>query len=402
MSEGTIYPKKHSPKRLIANLANLTRRSAAGDIPDAVAELYGIDRAAPVASPTFVFMVGSPGAGKSQGHTALLESQDDKPPVLRSYNYAVVNLDALLESFVPFRIASSFGHSVQKCLGKNYPVGTLNAKGKPSTKKFASIGCYGSKAANLGSFGFIEHEETRVELLKALTAKMAERRGVERATEYIGELFSMIGTASSEAKKAAAAAGKSIMDLNEEAINYAISKHINIVYETTFSSVKKFDDLYGKLKAEGYKIVVFQIKDEIAHVKAKLVARQEFEMPYLEYPFYRFVMPSDAAVTTYVTKTDEVVKEIRAKSVAGGPYEGADIYDIDVKGSFDPSRLKGPIEFDFESQIERMIGAYGLRSKRGSVASTGCAAAGCAAAAAGTKYGGSRRQRRYTRKRRSM
>ena len=401
MSEGTIYPKKFSPKRLIANLTNLTRRSAAGGIPDAVAELYGIDRAAPVASPTFVFMVGSPGAGKSQGHAALLEKQGDMEPVFKSYNYAIINLDTLLESFIPFRIASSFSHSVQRCLGKNYPVGKVDAAGKPSTKKFASIGCYGSKAANLGSFGFLDHEETRVELLKALTAKMAERRGAERASEYVAELFSMIGEVSAEAKKAAASAGKSIMDLNEEAINYAISKHINIVYETTFSSIKKFNDLFGALKSEGYKVVVFHIKDEVEHVKAKLVARQEFEMPYLEYPFYRFVMPSEAAVTAYVTKTDEVVKEIQAKAKAGKPYEGTEVYDIDVKGSFDPSRLKGPIDFDFESQIERMIGAYGLRSKRGSAA-TGSAASGSAAAAAtaGTKYGGSRKKRRYTRKHR--
>jgi hypothetical protein len=400
MSEGVIYPTKHSPKRLIKNIANLTRRSAAGGIPDAVAELYGISRASPVASPTFVFMVGSPGAGKSQGHTAMQESQGGKEPIFKSYNYAIINLDTLLESFVPFRIASSFGHSVSRCLGANYPTGAVDTKGKPSTKKFASIACYGSKAANLGAFGFIDHEETRVELLKALTAKMAERRGAERAAEYVEELFSLIGEASAEAKKAASAAGKSIMDLNEEAINYAISKHINIVYETTFGNIKKFNDLYEKLKGEGYKIVVFHISDAAEHIKAKLITRQEFEMPYLEFPFYRFVMPSDTAIAEYIKKTADVVTEIEAKSAGGGPYEGTEVYQFDGKGSFDPLRLKGPIEFDFEAQIERLIGAYGLRSKRGSAAA-GCAAtaSGCAAAA-GTKYGGSRR--RYTRKQRTQ
>jgi hypothetical protein len=399
MSEGTIYPTKYSPKRLIANIANLTRRSAAGGIPDAVSELYGIDRASPVTSPTFVFMVGSPGAGKSQGHAAMQASLDGKEPIFKTYNYAIINLDTLLESFVPFRIASSFGHSVTRCLGAEYPTGKLDAKGKPSTKKFASIGCYGSKGANLGAFGFIDHEETRVELLKALTAKMAERRGAERAAEYIEDLFSVIGEASAEAKKAAAAAGKSIMDLNEEAINYAISKHINIVYETTFSNIKKFNDLYSKLKSEGYKIVVFHISDTAEHVKAKLIARQEFEMPYLDYPFYRFVMPSDSAVGEYIKKTADVVEEIAGKADKDGLYKDTEVYEYNAKGSFDPSRLKGAVEFDFEAQIERLIGAYGLRSKRGSAA-TGCTAiAGCAATA-GTKYGGSRR--RYTRKQRTQ
>jgi len=298
MSAAVDYSKKWSPHLLIKNMANLTRRSKAGEIPDAIAKLYGIDRASPVATPTFVFMVGSPGAGKSQGHATLLEGDT---PIFGDNNYAIVNLDTLLESFVPFRIASTFAHSVKSCLGKNYPLGNL-VKGKATVKKFASIGCYQSKASNMGSFGFIDHEETRVELLKALTAKMAERRSLAAAAEYVEDLFASIGTASADAKKAAAAAGKSIMELNEEAIDAAISKRINVVYETTFSSIKKFNDIYAKLKPAGYTIVVCHIKDKVENIKAKLIARQEYEMPYLEYPFYRFVTPTDAAITEYILK----------------------------------------------------------------------------------------------------
>lgn len=377
MSATMDHSKKWSPHLLIKNMANLTRRSKAGEIPDAIAKLYGIDRASPIAAPTFVFMVGSPGAGKSQGHAALLEGTT---PIFRSYNYAIVNLDTLMESFVPFRIASTFAHSVKSCLGKNYPLGNV-VKGKATVKKFTSLSCYQSKASNMGSFGFIDHEETRVELLKALTAKMAEKRSVEAAATYVEDLFASIGEASAFAKKAAGAAGKSIMELNEEAINAAIDKRINVVYETTFSSIKKFNDIYAKLKQAGYTIVVCHIKDKVENIKAKLIARQEYEMPYLEYPFYRFVTPTDAAITEYIEKTDTIVKDIDAKSAT--TYEGTTV--IEIESAFDPRRLKEPVDFDFEAQIERLVGAYGLKSAKAS------------ASAAGAGAGASRKTRRQRR-----
>jgi len=50
----------------------MTRRVRRGELPEAVSQLYGINRATPV-RPLFVFVVGSPGVGKSHAHKALFE-----------------------------------------------------------------------------------------------------------------------------------------------------------------------------------------------------------------------------------------------------------------------------------------------------------------------------------------
>jgi hypothetical protein len=346
--------KKHSPKLLKRSMMNLTRRSRAGELPDAVEELYGIDKATPQEKPTFVFMVGSPGAGKSQGHKALLENG-----VFPDYNYAIINLDFLLESLVPFRIASSFAHSLRRCLGEDYP---------KTGKKFSSLSCYGSRASDAGAFAYFDHSETRDELMKALAAKLAATKGLspEAATSYVVDLFENIGRLAAR-DRSVAAIESSLMELNAEAIHAAIRKRVNIVYETTFSSIKKFNDLYQTLIDAGYYIIVYHIVDKKENIRAKLHARQEHEMPFEEFPFYRFVLASDEAVSEYIGKTAAVVKEIRGK-VESGAYDGDRVFVDEYKVKFDPARLASEPDFNFEAQIERLKHAY---NREGEIRRTG-------------------------------
>ena len=93
--------------------------------PQAVDTLYGIDSAQPSDTPTFLFLVGAPGAGKSSGHARAIEAG-----ILQAGNYATINMDTLLESLLPFRAASAMAHFMKR---------------RPATHdltRFASISAY--------------------------------------------------------------------------------------------------------------------------------------------------------------------------------------------------------------------------------------------------------------------
>ena len=332
------------------NMRAMTRRVRRGELPEAVTQLYGIDRATPV-NPLFVFVVGSPGAGKSRAHNALFELGVFK----RGDNYATINLDSLLESLVAFRAASALGHSFHTMLGNSYPAGA---------KSFSSIKSYKSKKSNAGAFNFFRDADSQKELFNALVSKYAAEKGItrEEAATHLSSVFSKFNTLS-DVFSPSSDVSESLIDLNDEAIDVAIHKHINIVWETTFSNIDKFDKYYKKLIDNGYMIVVLHVVDTAEHIIRKIKNRQEFITPYQEFPFYRYIPSKESIVKGLIEKNAHVVGLIQER-LRSGVYDPDLVFVDEYVQKFDPSRLKSPVEFDFDKQINHILDAYGSNAYR--------------------------------------
>jgi hypothetical protein len=389
--------------QFVRSLKNLGARSKASELPDLVAKLYGIDKATPDEDPYFVFLVGVPGAGKSMGHRALVESG-----LFSDENYATLNLDILLESLVPFRATSALSHAIRTFLGKDYP------KSK-DIRKYASITGYSSKSPNVGALDFFNSEITKIKLLRALAFKLSrlERISVLDAARKIYKMFKKFRDLIVKLVPERTVV-TSLLDLHKEAIAAAIKKRVNIVYETVFSNIDKFDKLYAPLIAAGYKIIIIYIKDKPENISTKISARQEYGMPYGKYPYYRFVPSSLEAVNKQVSTLDSVIKQIKTK-ISVGVYDSELLHIETVKPKFDAAKLPAPVDMSFFDEIMNIMKAYDVEeftpspssksnenspsNNLDSVDSAGDA--GDAAAGAGvrrnTRRGGARKHR-YTRR----
>jgi hypothetical protein len=386
-----------SAPRLVRSLKNLGQRTKADELPDLVADMYGISSAKSDDDPYFVFLVGVPGAGKSAGHRALVESG-----IFADGNYATMNLDILLESIIPFRATSALSHAIKTFLGSDYPR-------SKDIKKYSSITGYGAKSSNVGALDFYNSEITKIKLLRALAFKLAKEEDIPLldAARKILKMFKKFRELILKLVPEREVV-PSLLDLHKEALTAAIKKRVNIVYETVFSNIDKFDKLYEPLVAAGYKILIIYIKDDPEHISKKIRARQEYGMPYGEYPFYRFVPSSLEVVTKQIESLESSIGKIKDK-IASGAYNKDLIHIETVQSRFDPSKLPEAVDMTFFEEIENIMRAYDIEEFTPSPAVMPAAAAGAAAApaaadaAAGSsrrsRRGGARR-RRFTRRRR--
>jgi hypothetical protein len=287
--------------------------------PEIVDHMYHIDSARPSEAPTFLFIVGSPGSGKSSGHAHAIEVG-----LIPAGDYATINLDTLLESMAPFRAASSMAH-------------LLKHRHRPLVK-FASIFAYGTRKENLGLFKW--YDEAHEDLAAADPETIAQ---LNRVRSVFAPLAGM-------------EAPEKLMDLNEAAIERAISRGINIVYETTFSLTKKgrvtkFDEIIDLLKGTPYKVAVIHVRGDPREVSLRIRARQEFGMPHEEYPFYRYVSWTPEAVTEYIEKTAEAVEAIAKQ------YPGVTVAEF--VNTMDPMRLPTFRQVNYNTQRRKIVRAYG-------------------------------------------
>ncbi len=333
--------------------------------PSTVDSIYGIDTATPVEKPVFVFMIGSPGAGKSQGHAQLAELE-----ILADKNYCTINLDSLLESLKPFRAGSAIGHLLKNYLGELYPRAPEGApKSAPKPKSPSFIHAYQSTTENVGSFLYYNDPYTRSELEKAVNARLGKNM-VEEAdiAARRGEIFAELNAIRGKFPKSVSAAGESIIAINDAAIRRAVEKGINIVYETTLDiaadgTVKKFDKIYTMLLPTPYIIHLLKIEDSVEHVQQKIKTRQEYGMPYEEYPFYRYVPFGRNIVSSYITKNDLAFSRI-LDGITSRKYDISRILFHEYTSKFNAARLNPAIEFDFMSQMNRIKKAYSGGKRR--------------------------------------
>lgn len=301
-------------------------------LTDAVVDrLYNIDGALPDPHPVFLWLVGSPGAGKSTGHARAIEAG-----LLPAGRYATINLDTLLESLTPFRAASAMGYYVKHAM-------------PDAEAKFSSLFAYGTRKENMGLFKW--YDTAHNALAAADPASVAELNRVRTVFEPLRD------------QEAAAR----LLDLNEAAIERAVNRSVPIVYETTLSmnksgKVQKVEDIMALLKRAGpqYRVVFYHVYGPPDEVAARIRARQEYGMPYEEMPFYRYVSVKPESVAEYIEKTAEAFAAVRKK------YAKAGIEFEEWENRLDPSRLPPPREFDAGNYLRRIKRAYGPRRRTSS------------------------------------
>jgi hypothetical protein len=298
--------------------------------PPVVDAIYNIAGATPPSGePTFLFLVGAPGSGKSSGHAHAIEAG-----LLPAGNYATVNMDSLLESLLPFRAASSMAHYMKR----NPPTADL--------VHFASIGAYGTTKENLGLFKWYDKAHTALEAADPTTVTAFNRV----RTRFLPLL----------ARKAPA----TLMEINEAALERAIHRGIPIVYETTLSLTKagrvnKVDALMRLLKKTPYRVVFYHITGSAEDIGARIRARQEHGTTQESFPFYRYLPTSPEKVAEYIKSSKEAFDAVREQ------YQDVATFE-EFENPMDPARLPADARRSASSRRRRIVRAYGTRRRTSS------------------------------------
>lgn len=287
-----------------------------------VDSLFNIDAAKVHDNPTFLFLVGVPGSGKSSGHARAIDAG-----IIEAGNYATINLDTLVESILPFRAGSSMAHLLRR---------------NPTTRDlvhFGSISAYGSHRENLGAFKWYDDAHNALAAAEPNTVTALNRVRAAFATDEVQQ---------------------SILDVGEAAMHRAIEKRVNIVFETTLSltrggRVNKVDALMEILDA--YHVYLYHVHGASANIATRLRRRQEYGMPYEEIPFYRYVPASEDFVRKQLTGMHKAVRALE------GQYAGRITFDT-YENVMDESRLPPTREFNFEGQRNRIVRAFGPQTRR--------------------------------------
>ena len=299
--------------------------------PPVVDTLYGLDRAEPVASPVFLFLVGAPGSGKSSGHARAISSG-----LLPSYEpgYATINMDILLESLLPFRAASSMAHHYKK---------------KAATREFAhfaSIGAYGTHKENLGLFKW--YDEAHAELQEA-DPKTTSR--FNRIRRRFAPLLDQ-------------EAPDKLIDINEAALDRAIAKRVNIIYETTISLTKKgrankVDRLMQILAKKGspYRIVFYHITGSVEEITQRIRARQNHQTPQDPLPFHRYISTKPERVAEYIHKVAEAFAAVAKQYGKVASFE-------EFTNPMDPGQVPVENRRTTSTRRRQIVGAYAGSNRR--------------------------------------
>ena len=276
--------------------------------PDVVDALYHIDSATPQEAPTFLFLVGAPGSGKSSGHGRAIEAG-----ILPAGDYATVNVDTLLESLLPFRAASSMAQYLKHKLG--------------------TIGAYGSRKENMGLFKWYDESHASLEEQDPSTIREFNRirRRFDSDTGH-----------------------HSLLEKNEDALHRAIQKRVHIVYETTLSlskagRVHKVDDLMRVLEDTPYRIVFYHITGSPENIAQRIRARQNHAQPQEEFPFFRYI--PTGAIRSLIQATRNGFEAVRRQ------YDGRASFE-EFENPMDPVRLPAENRRSNATRRRRILSAY--------------------------------------------
>lgn len=312
-------------------------RSLSALTDDVVDRLYNIDRAISQLTPTFLFLVGAPGAGKSSAHARAIAAG----LLPADGSYATLNIDTLLEALAPFRAASSMAHLLKK-----------SDKTRNLTK-FASIAAYQTRRENLGLFKW--YNTARPELAAADPETIA-------ALNTVRSQFADLTEKEAHTR---------LLDLHNAALGRAMSRQVSIVYETTLSlnktsgRVEKVDDIMASLPAEYNPIMVHITADDLP---ARVKARQEKQMPTDPLPYYRYI--PTAVLGKLAEATADAFTYIRDSSKYATIRKRLATF-IEIENPFNATRLAVlPSPPPFSEQRARIVTAYGPDSPY-ALASTG-------------------------------
>lgn len=282
---------------------------------ETVDNVFHITEATPTTLPVFLIIAGVPGVGKSSAHKEAI-----KRGYIPTHNYATINLDTLVESLKVFRAASSMAHFL-----------------KLQTKdvKFGTIRAYQSKQQDMELFDW--YDKLHESLDPHITKRLDKIRSRYSAATDIQP--------------------NSIQELGQLAIERAIQKQVNIVYETTLSfnkaekRVKKIDAIMELLKDTPYRVVILHIVSPIDEIATRIHHRQEFQTPSLSMPFYRHMTTSE----TVLSKIDKENKESVAWTRATYPSVHIDV----MEATMNASRLPKPKRYTVRKQRHKLTSIFG-------------------------------------------
>ena len=298
--------------------------------PAVVDAMYGIDRAQPSPSPVFLFLVGAPGSGKSSGHAYAVENGI----LPADGNYVTVNMDTLLESLLPFRAASAMAHHYRK---------------KEATRdlaRFSSVSAYGTYKENLGLFKW--YDEAHEALMEA---DPKATRGFNRIRRRF------LPFADQEATER-------MININEAALNRAISKGVNIVYETTIDLTKagrvnKVDRLMRILTKKNYRVVFYHLTGSVEDVTARVRARQWHQTPQDPLPFYRYVSTNPERIAEYIHKVAQAFAAVAKQYKKVATFQ-------EFVNPLDPGRIPAENRRTTSTRRRHIVGAYAGSQRRSS------------------------------------
>lgn len=285
--------------------------------------LFHIDTAMPVPNPTLFMLIGSPGAGKSSGHSVAKEAMrsilgegdwggSEAPP------YVSIDLDLLVERMEPFRAASMIHRIIShNSVLSAYMIPADPRRPRNGPKKASALEtmkAYISTSQNLELFDNFDW------LLAKVTADAAATPTPEliEAKAILDELAPLRGRwRGVKNKKLARDAALYLRVMG--AITRAMAKRVNIVYETTLTPpaasgptcsmgangtqgppiIKKFDELFDLAQSMGYGLHLYhvgysgpdaEVTAALVHeIQQRITGRQEHNTPFRDAPFYRHV-----------------------------------------------------------------------------------------------------------------
>ncbi len=256
---------------------------------DALFEIPQAESAAE--QPILFLLIGSPGAGKSNAHKKMIE------PVLGDIKYAKIDLDRAVEVLEPFRLASMISRILSKAYGKRAILPTMKA--------------YISDKENLELFDWFDGLLAELGYNEEM---LTSNWGGDDVLNDLRQLYKL--RQQYYALKGAGSGYEALWKRVNPAIERAMTARKNIVYETTMGPGKfgkkifKFDELAKLAARYGYAIHLYHIgcsdpaADEplAAEIKTRIQGRQEFNTPFREKPFWRYVPigPEDPDINNLV------------------------------------------------------------------------------------------------------
>jgi hypothetical protein len=333
-------------------MANSTGFLKLSDITPSMEDAaFHIDTAIPVERPTLFILIGSPGAGKSSGHKYALDAMGIGGGA-GAPGYATIDLDLLVEKMESFRAASMLARIISR---------------DPELKAFAgdiafpTMEAYISDRQNLKMFDWFDELIARV----GLTAEQlnSPEWGGDEVMNAIKQLWDI-------RKRWGALkgirGGEALWKRTNIAIERAMSKRVNIVYETTMGpgkfgkKIAKFDALKTLADRYGYNIHLYHIGCSdpakqgalIEEIQTRVTGRQEFNTPFRAKPFWRYVPPE--GIKELVEKNAIAFNYIQSYVPESPTVHFAEYCPIPLED--EPRRL-APREFNLERELTA-LGAY--------------------------------------------
>ncbi len=281
-----------------------------GDVtPEMEDSLFHIDTAIPVERPILFILIGSPGAGKSSGHKYAqafmgLGGGSGVP------GYATIDLDLIVERMEPFRAASMLARILSRDPDLKARIGDIN---------FPTMEAYISERQNLKMFDWFDDIVSRL----GLNFEAIGEWGGDPFMNIMKQLYNI--RRRWYALKDAESGKPALWKRTNLAIERAMTKRVNIVYETTMGpgkygkKIAKFDALKALADRYDYNVHLYHIgcSDEAKHgllikeIQKRVEGRQEFDTPFREpKPFWRYVPPE--GIAELVVKNATAYNNIRS------------------------------------------------------------------------------------------